>query len=127
MAIADCRALTRLGQPGCVLTAVALLQVRCTWEIDGFGLVRMSQQHKQHHKGCGLASLRLHADLKQHRVYAVSYAAVQRYNLDFLACPSNLHTSLPESCFGPVGWVTKCAVQRATLGLLTPHLELSPT
>jgi hypothetical protein len=41
MAIADCR----VGQPedsGYVLTAVALLRVRCTWEVDGVGLVRMS-------------------------------------------------------------------------------------
>ncbi len=36
--------------------------------------MRMSQQHKQRQQGRALASLRLHADLKHHRVGTVSYA-----------------------------------------------------
>jgi len=80
---ADCS----VGQPeaaGYVLTAVAPMRAQCTWEVyGGVGLMRMSQQHKQRQKGRGLASLRLHADLKHHRVGTVSYARQTLCYLDF--------------------------------------------
>ena len=60
------------------------------------------------------SGLRLHADLKHHRpgVGTVSYARQTLCYLDFLACHSKLHKSLPESCFVPLTFVTKCAEQR---------------
>lgn len=92
------------------------MRAQRTWEVyGGVGLMRMSQQqHKQRHKARGLASLRLHADLKHHRpgVGTVSYARQTLCYLDFLACHSKLHKSLPESCFVPLTFVTKCAEQR---------------
>ena len=108
-----------VGQPevaGYVLTAVAPMRAQRTWEVyGGVGRMRMSQkQHKQRHKARGPASLQLHADLKQHRpgVGTVSYARQTLCYLDFLACHSKLHKSLPESCFVALAFVTNCAEQR---------------